>query len=297
MQRTARAATRIAAFTLLLGARLAVGQSIPRMLESDVRNSVGDAWDIWTSPLRGRPADWLAAAGSLALTAAVSPIDDRVDRWAFRHRDDKNFSALDGLREGGVAFSGRTITPVAAGALVLALATRNERIQEGLFGCLTAYGASSAVRTFVVYPLVARTRPDSGHSGIPSTPAKSGDQYKISFPGTSNWGRHSFPGGHVTNVVACAEFLTRRFSMGPVIEPVIWAVVGGVALGRTLDRRHWTSDEVIGAVFGYAVGKQMAIRSARRAGHAPAVHTRDEKSGAFIGPSATGVRLGWRRAF
>jgi membrane-associated phospholipid phosphatase len=281
---------------LLLAGRVAGAQSLPAMLQTDVRNVVGDAWDVWTSPLRARPRDWLTAAGAFALTAAVSPLDDNVDRWAADHRSDKSFSALKELRERGVAFSGRTITPVAAGALVLALATRNEGIQEGLFGCLTAYGASSAVRTFVVYPLVARTRPDSGHSNIQPPPAVSGDQYKISFPGTSDWGRHSFPGGHITNVVACAEFLTRRFSMGPV-EPAIWALAGAVAVGRTLDRRHWTSDQVIGAAFGYAVGKEIAIRSSRRAMHSAKQQSSADDSGAFITPTQTGIRLGWNQSF
>ena len=264
------------------------------MLETDVRNVIGDAWDIWTSPLRAGPRDWLGAGGAFAMSAAVSPLDDEVDRWAVRHRGDRSFNVLKQCREGGAAFSGRTIAPVAGGALVLALVTKNERLQEGLFGCLTAYGASSAVRTFVIYPLVARTRPDSGHSGVQPPPAKSGDQYAFSFPGTADWGRHSLPGGHLTNVVACAEFLTRRFSMGPV-EPVLWAVAAGVGLGRTLDRRHWTSDEVIGAALGYAVGREIALRSSRRAGRAEAARTDD--SGLFVAPDAGGLKLGWSRSF
>jgi N-methylhydantoinase B/oxoprolinase/acetone carboxylase alpha subunit len=123
-----------------------------------------------------------------------------------RHRNDGFFNFLDPIREGGVAFSGKTITPVAVGALAVSLAIKSERIQEGLFGCLSAYAAASAVRTFVAYPLIARTRPDSSR-GIQTPPAKQGDQYHFDFPGTSNWGRHALPGGHVANVAACAAML------------------------------------------------------------------------------------------
>jgi membrane-associated phospholipid phosphatase len=292
---TNRTKVAAAAAMLLLSARGAAPQSVPSVLETNIRNVIGDTWDVWTSPLRARPRDWLTAAGVVALSASVLPLDDEVDRWAVRHRTDKSFDALKELREGGIAFSGRTITPVVAGALTLALVTRNQRLQEGLFGCLTAYGASSAVRTYVVYPLVARTRPDSGHSGVQPPPAKSGDQYEFDFPGTSDWGRHSVPGGHITNVVACAEFLTRRFSMG-LVEPVIWALAGGVAVGRTLDRRHWTSDQVIGAAFGYAVGKQIALRSSRRAARAD---TRRADAGwaPFVTRRGDGVEVGFARQF
>ena len=234
------------------------------MLETNIRHVIGDAWDVWTSPLRSTKRDWLGFAGSVAVSAAFMPVDDNIDRWAVKHRDDNAFDFISPFRSGGVAFSGKTITPVAVGVLVLSLATKNETLQEGLFGCVTAYGASSIVRTFVVYPVVARTRPEPRVPNVVAPPAREGDQYEFAIPGSSDWGRHSLPGGHIANVVACAEFLTSRFSMG-VVEPAIWAMAGAIGLGRTLDRGHWTSDQLIGAAFGYAVGRQVALRSRRRA--------------------------------
>jgi membrane-associated phospholipid phosphatase len=260
------------------------------MLETDLRNVVGDAWDVWTSPLRSKKRDWLAAAGTMAFAAAVTPFDDNVDRWAVRHGDDNTFHVLKPFRAGGVAFSGTTITPVAVGVFVLGLATRNEALQEGLFGCATAYGATSVVRTFVVYPLLARARPEPRVPDVVAPPAREGDQYKFSIPGTSDWGRHSLPGGHMANVVACAEFLTSRFSMG-VAEPAMWALAGGIGVGRLLDRGHWTSDQLIGAAFGFAVGRQVAVRSKRRAEHRTSRESDD--SGVFISPAAGGMNLGW----
>ena len=149
-------------------------------LQSNVKSSVGDAWDVWTSPLRGRSKDWLVAAGAIGVSAAVSPLDASVDQWAVNHRDDSALNFLDPLRPGGWAFSGKTITPVAVGALALSIATNNQRLQEGIFGCATSYGASSVVRTFVVYPLLARTRPDPDRDNGPA--AEQGDQYHFGFP-------------------------------------------------------------------------------------------------------------------
>jgi membrane-associated phospholipid phosphatase len=265
------------------------------MLATDFRHVAGDAWDVWTSPLRGRARDWLTAAGVVALSAAVSPWDDNVDRWAVAHQKDKAFDFLDPVRTGGAAFTGKTITPVALGLLVVSLATKNETMQEGLFGCVTAYGASSLVRTFVIYPAIARTRPDPRLPDGPPPPAKEGDQYKFSFPGKSAWGHRSLPGGHLANITACAEFLTSRYSMR-LVEPAIWALVAGVALGRTLDRGHWASDEVLGAAFGYGVGRQVALRSHRRAAK---LVQRADGSGfePFISPSEGRIEFGFVRVF
>ena len=48
-------------------------QSIGRIVVRDVTNSVGDAWAILTSPLHGRPSDWLLAGAAFGVSAAVSP--------------------------------------------------------------------------------------------------------------------------------------------------------------------------------------------------------------------------------
>jgi len=270
-------------------------QSIPGMFATDLRHVAGDAWDVWTSPLRGKPRDWLTVAGVVALSAAVSPLDDNVDRWAVTHQKDKAYDFLKPIRAGGAAFTGKTITPVALGLLVIGLATKNETLQEGLFGCVTAYGASSLVRTFVVYPAVGRTRPDPRSPEGPPPPAVHGDQYHFSFHGKSDWGQHSLPGGHLANITACSEFLTSRYSMG-LVEPAIWALVAGVALGRTLDRGHWVSDELVGAAFGYGVGRQVALRSKRRAAKL-VQRGGDDGFQAYMAPSAGRVEFGFSRVF
>jgi membrane-associated phospholipid phosphatase len=268
-------------------------------LENNVKNSVGDAWDVWTSPLRGRPKDWLIAAGAVGGSAAVSPLDDDVDRWAVNHRDDNAFNFLDPVRPGGWAFSGRTITPVALGALALGIATNNQRLEEGLFGCATSYGASSVVRTFVVYPLVARTRPDPGRDNGPA--AEQGDQYHFDFPGSGKWGEHSLPGGHLANITACVTFLTSRYHLGRVVEPVLWATVAGVGVARTLDRAHWVSDETLGLALGYAVGKEVALRSSRRNAKRSSSVDADDRGGRessfILSPGVNGTRLGWEIRF
>ena len=272
-------------------------QSVGKSLETHVRNAAGDVWGVWTSPIRGNGSDWLIALGLVGGSAALSVFDDDVDRWIVRHQNSSAWSPLKEVREGGIAFSGRTITPVALGALAVALATNNQRLQEGLFGCLSSYASTSVVRNYVFYPLVARTRPDSSRAEPDSPPAAEGDQFDIRFPGSKPWGEHSLPAGHVANITACASFLGNRFSMG-LAEPVVYAIAAGVGAGRLVDRRHWLSDTVLGMVFGYAAGREVALRSSRRAERSTAAQARSGSAdGLSVRPGVGGLTVSWQKTF
>jgi membrane-associated phospholipid phosphatase len=276
------------------------GQSVGKNLVTHVSSAVGDVWGVWTAPVHSSGRDWLMAVGLVGGSAVLTIVDDNVDRWVVEHQNSSAWSPLKEVREGGIAFSGKYITPVAAGALVLGLATNNQRLQEGIFGCLSSYATTSIARNYVFYQLVGRTRPDSSRRGPESPPAIDGDQFDISFPGSSRWGEHSLPAGHVANITACASFLGNRFSMG-LMEPVVYAVAAGVGVGRIVDRRHWLSDTVLGIVFGYAAGKEVALRSGRRADRAAAARAAaaaEAANGRFsISPGPGGITLSWQKTF
>jgi membrane-associated phospholipid phosphatase len=267
-------------------------QSVGEMVKNDAKNFGGDVWSVWTSPLRGSPKDWMTAGLVVAASAGVSTFDDDVDRWMVRNEGNAAWSAIKEIREGGHAFSGKYIAPVAAATLVYGLATKNTKIQEGLVGCLASYTAESVVRTFVFYAAVGRERPDSSRDANMSPAANEGDQYHFSFPGKTDWGMHSLPAGHAANIMACATYLNRRFDMG-LVEPLLYAVSAGVGTGRLVDRRHWTSDTVLGMVFGYAIGREIAKRSLDRAG----AQSGGGAAGTYLAAGGRGITVGWRKTF
>ena len=275
-------------------------QSVGKMLESDLRNFGGDIWAVWTSPFRASASSWLTAGAIVGASAAVSPWDDNIDRWMVANGDNSKFSVLKELREGGLAFSGKYITPVAAGALIYGLATKNTKIQDGIFGCLSSYVSGSVVRNYVLYVLVARERPSS-NKDVESPPAVQGDQYDIQVPGQMNeWAVHSLPAGHAANIVACASFLNNRFEMGAV-EPALYLLGAGIGVGRLVDRRHWNSDTILGMAFGYAIGKEVAHRSGTRAlertGSVGGAAGASLMNGVYLQPSSKGLTMGWKTTF
>lgn len=268
------------------------------MVAYDVLHAGGDIVGAWASPLHSSGRDWLLAGLAVVGSAAFLPVDDDIDRWFVRHHDSGVWSALKEVREGGHAFAGTTITPVAAGVYVIGLVTKNRGMRDGVWGCAASYASESVVRSQVMYRLIARERPDSGRGAHALVPSKEGDQYKFDFPGSNAWGKHSLPAGHVANVAACAGFLSGRFE-NPYITIPAHLAVAAVGIGRMVDRRHWTSDTVLGVLFGYAVGNQVAIRSLER-------RDRDEPSGSasaaprsslFLGSSDGGLVVGWKATF
>lgn len=246
--------------------RTAAAQSVGRMLGDDLRDAAGDIVSVWGSPLRAGPRDWLGAAAVVAGAAAISPWDDDVDRWIVRHHDASYWSALHAFREGGIAFTGRAVAPVVGAVYVAGLATRNRGLRDGVIGCIVAAESEGLVRTQLGYRLIGRTRPDSSlHHVVEAPPARAGDQYRFRVPVSyADWGDHAFPAGHMANVAACASFLGMRFDLHG-FAAVPYAIAAAVGAGRMVDRRHWLSDTVLGAIYGYAAGRAVAARQLHRA--------------------------------
>src|SRR5690242_3678035 len=289
-------------FGIVVGALLAAipatapAQSVGRMVGYDVLHAGGDIVGSWVAPFHATARDWVGAGAVLALSAAVSPLDDDVDRWFMDHQKDGIFSSLKEFREGGRAFAGSTITPAALGVYIIGVATKSRGIRDGVWGCVASYASESVVRSQVMYRLVGRLRPDSIRGGQVQIRSEQGDQYKFYFPGSNAWGKHSLPAGHVANVAACASFLSHRFE-NPYVTIPAYAIAAGVGVGRLVDRRHWTSDTVLGALLGYAVGKEVAQRSRERL-HRDAGD--DDSNGGgelLLGTIDGGMLIGWHVTF
>ena len=274
----------------------APAQSVGRMVGYDVLHAGGDIVGTWAAPFHSTARDWLGAGAVLALSAAVSPLDDDIDRWFMDHQRDAVFSSLKEFREGGRAFAGSTITPAALGVYIIGVATKSRGIRDGVWGCVASYASESVVRSQVMYRLVGRLRPDSIRGDHAQIRSEQGDQYKFYFPGSNAWGKHSAPAGHVANVAACASFLSHRFN-NPYVTIPAYAIATGVGVGRLVDRRHWTSDTILGALFGYAVGKEVAQRSRERL-HRDGTDGDGNGGGELLlGSTSDGMLIGWHLRF
>ena len=254
----------------------APAQSVGRMLESDVTNLGKDILGVYKAPFEASGKDWATFGGALALTGVSMFLDKPVERWAQANDSAAAFEVIKPLRRGGWLFSGKYVVPPVAALYIIGIATNNQGLRDGVMGCAASWGGSSPPRK-LFYRLVGRRRPESSPD----------DNHVWDIPnsastGKSGWQLRSFPAGHFANAMGCASFLNNRFQMG-VAEPALYGLALAVGFGRTLDHAHWTSDSVLGGIFGYAVGKEVARRSYNRkmAASAPSLTASPNVRGGF----------------
>jgi membrane-associated phospholipid phosphatase len=259
----------------------------------EIRDALADVVHIWASPFRAESRDWLATLGVAAGTAALLPVDDQIDSWIVRHPNAAIVEATKPWNEDnpglGDLSTGKRLLPISAVLIASGMVSDNRKLREAGWGCLSAWQGSSTIRT-ALYAGVSRERPSLNN----------GDQYAIDVPG-DEWEYHSFFGGHAANAVACTTFWNTRFDLG-LLEPLLYASAAGISLSRMADRRHWASDTWVGVVAGYAMGRSVAARYARREG------AREEKrenerirtsmlEGLRVAPTLGGVALQWSGKF
>jgi hypothetical protein len=282
----------------------ALGQkSVFGMVGKDLENAGRDVLSIWGSPFDARTHDYLSALFLIGTGVAMSPIDDDVDRWAVRNANSSVFDALEPFRKGGALYGGGRLVPAVGALYVAGIITKKQSLRDAVTGCGATWAANHVFRRYALYQLVGRERPDPTRGVNPPPPAEPGDQYRFDIPNEGDWGWNSFPGGHIANIAGCAAFFNNRYRMG-FVEPVLYAFVGAIWIARTADRAHWTSDQWLGTVFGYAIGREVAHRQLKREAARTAA-TANGTSGALTSP-AEGLylvrngdvtRLGWQLRF
>lgn len=239
-----------------LTARAAPAQEADaRSVAGDAGNLVRDVAHVWTSPLRvdaGEAISVLILAEAVGIVAAS---DAQLRRWVEAHpgappvRFGRLFEEPGPLSRLGRSWLLLSTSVVLYGAGLLA---DSDDLRTAGTGCATAAVATTFSRHFIARA-IGRVRPryDRG-------------PYEVKLFAGRGWDRRSFPAGHAANIWSCASVWSHRFDLG-LAEPALYAAATGVALGRITADAHWASDAVFGSVFGWAIGREVASRSARRA--------------------------------
>jgi hypothetical protein len=261
-----------------------------KAIGKDLWTDVGDIWYVWKSPFHAGASDWKDFGLVMVAGAAISPLDDDIDRWVVRNPESLPLDLIEHFREDaklnlGDLSVGRRILPASGIMYLIGFAADNRSLKDAGLGCAAAQQTNSAPR-HVLYEVVKRRRPSTAE----------GDQYLFGLGG-GPWEEHSLVGGHVANAVGCAAFLSERFQLG-VAEPVLYTIALAIGVARVADRRHWTSDQFIGIVGGYAVGRTIAHRQLRRLDRQGATtDASPDYSAPRFGRSREGYRIGWTLSF
>lgn len=214
---------------------------------------VGDIWNVWSSPAHTTASDLEGAMVIAGATGAAMTVDERLQHWINDNPNAWPVAILHPLREGAryPAYelgSGQYLLPISAALYLAGSMSKSQGLRDAGLGCATAHLTTAGVRG-LLFLLVQRDRPRTSPD----------DAFIFDVPGTRDWNKHSFFSGHIANSMGCASFLSHRFSLHAA-EPVIYGYVIAIGAGRVVDGRHWFSDTVFGALFGYVVGRTISER-------------------------------------
>lgn len=241
---------------LLAGTESLRAQTVLQRAASDLEHGARDVWHVWTAPFHATPDDWRTFGIVLGTGGALLLVDEPIQEWVDTHPESAPVRALDWFREdepgeelGDIWYTFR----FAGIGWVAGLLTGSETLREASMGCAAAGVAQGVARRYVIFKAVERTRP-----------AFTDDAFEFSVPGSSEWSGRSFIGGHAANALTCIGFLGTRYDLG-YVEPVLYAAGIAAGLARIADQAHWTSDNVLGMTFGYAIGRAVGLRALDRA--------------------------------
>jgi membrane-associated phospholipid phosphatase len=222
----------------------------------DVATFTGDIWSVWTSPARFDHRDVAPLAITVSAFAITTRVDSTIRAWMVTHDRTAVMRALWPIREGArlPAYelgSGQYLLPVAGALYLGGRLSHSPDVRDAGLGCAAGHLSSLGIRA-VAYSLVARERP-----------RESVNPFRIGIPGSHDWMWHSFFSGHIANSMACASFLGHRYSLG-AIEAIPYTYAALIGAGRMADGAHWASDTMLGAIVGFAIGREIAARQLDR---------------------------------
>lgn len=278
----------VAATACFLSARPADAQSIGNMLKDDVKFLARDIGSVWMSPFNGSGKDWATFAGAMGLFGVTMLVDQEAGNWALRQDSAGRFKAIEELRRGGVLFTGKYVVPPVAGLYILGIAFKNQGMRDAVMGCAATWVAQSPARRVLAHA-IGRARPDTTKNDPARFEPNDPQIWEIGWQ--DDWNMRSFPGGHMANAMGCASFWANRFDLGGVGEVALYAVATGIGVGRMADGAHWLSDQVIGAILGYAIGNEIAHRQLKRR------DARMLQTGMRVMPGANGTMLTYSWTF
>ena len=187
---------------------------------------------------------WYEVLAVVGGVAAVSALDEPVQRWSQEHRSNTSDEIARVFRSGGEPLVYATVS---LGTLGAGIVLGDADVQRA-GGRLVASVAVSAALSETLKRVAGRSRPNEGVGAFHFNPFTSLDD----SAGMST--RSSLPSGHTTAAFAVATSLAEDFH-DPYVSIVLYTLAGGTAFSRVNDNRHWLSDTVLGAALGVTTAK------------------------------------------
>lgn len=213
----------------------------------------GDVWHVASAPFRMSGADALKLTTFLAAnTGLIYGLDDSADEEFGLESGQTLLRPARGLAELGYLYDDigtrRIFAGLTAGTFTAGLILRDRKLLETSRLLLEASAITGMITVFNK-GLFGRSRPFTNRG------ARDFNWFK--FSNESQY--RAMPSGHTSSAFALMTVLALQYDYWYVKLPA-YSVAVSVALQRMDDRKHWTSDVVIGGALGYWVSKTLVNR-------------------------------------
>ena len=201
--------------------------------------------NIITGPAKWNRTEWIIAGSAIA-TGTICYIYDEQIRDFFQNHQNKT---ADNISEyifnpwGGVTYPAILL----GGFYLYGVSTNNSKPRQVALAGTQAF-IMSAITTEILKNIFHRHRPCDD---IPANPRKWDGPFK-------GWEYTSFPSRHAAIAFSLATVISDAYADKIWVSALSYSLATGVAISRVYDDEHWTSDVIIGATLGYAIGKSVS---------------------------------------
>ncbi|MEP7324914.1 MAG: phosphatase PAP2 family protein [Gemmatimonadota bacterium] len=203
--------------------------------------AIGSPLESQQSPAPGPGITWWHAAAAVGVYAALTTVDDQLERWVRDHRSETGNGIARIARRMGEP---EVFIPAGLGVLATGVLSGNRRIREAGVRITSSLVLAGAVVTLGKFS-AGRVRPSRSNTDA--------DDFRP-FSGNA-----SAPSGHATMAFALAtalgdEIHTRWVTIG------LYTAAAAAGWSRINDNAHWTSDVMAGAALGIVSAKFVSGR-------------------------------------
>lgn len=233
-----------------------------------IKSYLTNTKNIIISPIKWNNKEIIAASGIIIGTGLLMTQDLNIKKFSQEIRTEKT----DLITKHGLEPFGSGVYSMPAMALLVAHGKifKNERTTRVGLNGIQAYILSGIFVNIPKY-LFNRHRP---YHDDPSY------QFNFDGPFTGNYYK-SFVSGHTTSIFSVATIVASEYKDKPLIPILCYTIATASGLSRIHDNKHWASDVLGGAAFGFAIGKLIHNANNKKLKYCP-VFSHNQKGITFV---------------
>jgi membrane-associated phospholipid phosphatase len=223
--------------------------NICRVDRAYFKSLASDVPSLFASPFHWSKKEWIGAGVVLGTSAVLYSQDKQIADFWQRNRTD----GLDKANEYFFDPFGKMYytIPLMGAFYVYGAATDKNKPKRVAMDFVQASLYSGVIVT-VMKHIAHRHRPFQTNPHNP---------YLWDGPITDNWGHTSFPSGHTIMTFTFAAVVATHYKDRIWVPITMYSLATLEGMARMYDDKHWSSDVMIGAALGYAIGTFVVNRN------------------------------------